>query len=165
MNVDSDQGVKHLGSALRNQRSNRGLTAAQVALALDVRESTVLRWETGATCPTPRHLTELVELGVLTTHDICQTRPEPHTLRDLRFIAMLDLAGAAELAGLSPSALLRVERGVSAVGERIDGFARAYGVEPHVVLAAAQHTKTQGAADLRNRLPTQTVRVPPSVSV
>lgn len=119
-----------------------GFTAAQLGARLGVRESTVLRWETSASSPTPRHLALLAELLELDPGDLMPQliRRQP-TLGDLRALAALDLTTVAERTGLSRSSIMRIERGVTSIGDRTDSFAAAYGVDVDVVQEAAEHTR------------------------
>lgn len=134
------------GSILRRRRTRMGLTAAQMGARLKVRESTVLRWETGASSPTPRHLALIAELlevdpGDLMPH-LSRRRP---SLRDLRVLAALDLTAAAERSGLSRNVIVRLERGVTAVGNRAEPLAAAYGVDIELIEEAAECTRTESS--------------------
>lgn len=58
---------KRARSALAQLRHARGLSAAELAAALEVAPSTVARWESGETQPSPRHRRTLADrLGIST---------------------------------------------------------------------------------------------------
>ena len=128
------------GAILRRNRLRLGYSAAALAVRIGVRENTVLRWETGLASPTPRHLGAIAESVRLTPADLLTSVNARRTLRDLRLFAALNLDQAAQQAGLSRSALVRLERGVAAVGDRASLLASAYNVDLSEVHAAATET-------------------------
>lgn len=137
------------GAFLRRTRTRLGLTAAQLAVAVGVRENTVLRWETGVAVPTPKHLVRIAQAVTVTPADLVPgirfTNP---TLRQLRLLAALDLETAAAGAALSRSALVRLERGITTLNDRGTALAAVYGVDQQEVESAATRTVTaaRGAA-------------------
>lgn len=52
---------KRFAEALREARTNSGLTQEQLGLRIGVARSTVERWETGVTYPIPINLRDLAE--------------------------------------------------------------------------------------------------------
>lgn len=119
-----------------------GLTAAQLGARLGVRETTVLRWETGASSPTPRHLAAIARIVDLEPADLVPglARRRP-TLRDLRLLAALDITTTSELTKLSRSAIVRLERGITPVRDRSTALATAYGVDVAAIEEAAARTR------------------------
>jgi transcriptional regulator with XRE-family HTH domain len=99
------------GPALRQARREAHITADDLAAALQVSESSVLRWETGAARPIAAHVGAVAQALGVPISRLMPAAPSALTLRDLRERSGLSLAGAAEAAGMSVSSMARLERG------------------------------------------------------
>ena len=147
---DGDRDVRSfVGSALRRVRQRRELSSDDLAARLNVSVSTLLRWETNAARPSPRHLRALSEvLGLLPT-ELVRGSGSP-TLRQLRQdIHALTITEAAEKSGLTASALDRLERGQTHIlkAATLAGLSCAYSCAPRLIQDAhaltMQHRRQQ----------------------
>ena len=53
--TESRKAAQALGALIQSRRLSRGLTQRQLATALGVSPITILRWESGASAPYPKH--------------------------------------------------------------------------------------------------------------
>ena len=142
------------GATLRRTRLSQNLTIDDLAVALEVSDSTVRRWELGLAFPLPHNLRAIAEALDIGLADLLASRISPRpNLKDLRALAALTLEEVAEQSVFSRSSLLRLERGSMHLSEtnRL-ALARAYGVtEAEVAVAYAQSVdaRARRSADRR----------------
>lgn len=145
------------GASCRRARLTVGLTADQVGLQVGVGEQAVLKWERGQSAPTADHLGQLALALDVSVADLLPrgTLSQP-TLRDLRHFSGLSVRSVIESmepgARLSASALVRLERGVSALkNEAAVALAKAYAVTVADVEDTDGATKTQRVRNAQPR--------------
>lgn len=154
MEVGMSRGIAGFsGAAARRGRNAARLTADQLAVQLGVAEQTVLRWERGEARPTAEHLGSLAEALDVTTADLLPRRAAGNpTLRDLRHFSGLSIQAVAKRTELSPSGIVRLERGVSSLNPRTAvELATAYAVAVGEIEAAYEMTSERRLADANLR--------------
>jgi len=142
------------GAALRRTRLAQSLTLDDLAVALEVSESTIRRWELGLALPMAHNLRAIAAaLGVLVV-DLLPSRLSPNpTLKDLRALAALTLDEVANSSQISRSSLLRLERGSMHLNETSRlVLANAYSVtEDQVMAAYTESVKARARRSLERR--------------
>lgn len=128
-------------SAARRARTLTKLTADAGAARVGVAERTVLRWERGESFPTSHHLGLLAEVLDAAVEDLLPRRaPCTRTMRDHRHLSGLSLTTVADRSGLSPSAIVRLERGTCALAlDAASTLARVYRTTVEEVQRACRH--------------------------
>lgn len=136
-------------AALRAARQNAGVTQHQLARMLDVAGGeAVARWERGASEPRPATLRRLADLLNVAPGDLLHPDGGKIDLRYLRLTAGLASSAAAAQLHVTPNTYLRWERGAwtAMPGEAVvAGLAKAFGVDPEIVIRALAHTRTLGS--------------------
>lgn len=99
------------GGTLRRLREARGIAAEDLADAAGISEATLRSWESGRANPTPALLANAAKVLRLTIADLLLVEQKELELADLRNLAGLNQSDAAELLGVSPSSLVRIEKG------------------------------------------------------
>ncbi len=133
------------GATARRARTAARLTADQLGLQVGVSEQTILRWENGTCAPTADHLRALADqLDVSIPDLLLRKRATEPTLRDLRHMHGISLSSAAKGSGLSASAVVRLERGISDMqGAAAASLAEAYQVGIEEVAQAHRMTRKE----------------------
>lgn len=99
------------GATLRRLREARGISAEDLADAAGIAEATLRSWESGRATPTPALLANTAKVLRLSIADLLLVEHKDLELADLRNLAGINQADAAELLGMSPTSLVRIEKG------------------------------------------------------
>lgn len=67
---ESTKAAQALGTLIQSRRLSRGLTQRQLAAALGVSAITILRWESGASAPYPKHYPTIMSALDITAAEI-----------------------------------------------------------------------------------------------
>lgn len=126
------------GTLIRSARLAARLTADDLAVQIGVSETTIRRWESQLNQPTSHNLARIAAFLGIAPAALFANDTRPMSLRSLRELVTLSLVDAAELSGLSPSALSRLESGQTAhLSVRASlGLARTYDCSSQQLTAA-----------------------------
>ncbi|MDJ0345554.1 helix-turn-helix transcriptional regulator [Streptomyces sp. H10-C2] len=112
---DNDQGTTRI--LIRDARTARGLTQAQVAAALGCSRSAVATWETTGGLPRPDRLRQLAELLGVAVAELLPGGAAP-SLRRFRMVAGLRQLDVSRMLRVATSTYCDVETGRQRIPER-----------------------------------------------
>lgn len=139
-------------AALRTARAAADLRTDELAHLLGVTRQAVGNWENGTAKPGPPTLIELAAVLRVQPGDLVPIRESDLQIGDLRALAGLTQARAAELTGIPVGTLAEIERGLRSVDEtRVRAIAAAFGVSDERIRAVWGRTAEATTTRLRSR--------------